>query len=181
MRPIPALVLLALTSCDRGNLYWPRMAVATESTLQAQLAASTSAPFGPVEPAGSCPGDVAEGERLYLLHALPDQVALDEDLVATVTTTCGAVALPPARHTARATRDGGGDQGGALVGVTPPRGAIVGELKLDGVALPILNCAAWLEREGDLFKDLSQKQQSVGEQTVVVAELDLVTSHSGGC
>lgn len=35
--------------------------------------------------------------------------------------------------------------------------------------------------KGDLFKDLSQKQQSVGEQTVVVAELDLVTSHSGGC
>ncbi|UYP45782.1 hypothetical protein NEF87_002067 [Candidatus Lokiarchaeum ossiferum] len=35
-------------------------------------------------------------------------------------------------------------------------------------------------RKGDLFKDLAQTSQSVGDQNVVVAELDLVTSHSGG-
>lgn len=34
--------------------------------------------------------------------------------------------------------------------------------------------------KGDLFKDLEQKQQTVGDQTAMVAELDLVTSHSGG-
>jgi hypothetical protein len=35
-------------------------------------------------------------------------------------------------------------------------------------------------QKGDLFRDLESKVQQVGEQRVVVAELDLVTSHSGG-
>ena len=35
-------------------------------------------------------------------------------------------------------------------------------------------------QKGDLFSDLSRKNQVVGEQEVTVAELDLVTSHSGG-
>ena len=35
-------------------------------------------------------------------------------------------------------------------------------------------------QKGDLFKDLSRKNQVVGDQEVMVAELDLVTSHSGG-
>ncbi len=35
-------------------------------------------------------------------------------------------------------------------------------------------------QKGDLFSNLSQSIQNVGEQKVVVAELDLVTSHSGG-
>ena len=34
--------------------------------------------------------------------------------------------------------------------------------------------------KGDIFKDLSTNTQTIGEQKVVVAELDLVTSHSGG-
>jgi len=35
-------------------------------------------------------------------------------------------------------------------------------------------------QKGDLFKDLEQKVQQVGDQKVMVAELDLVTSHTGG-
>ena len=35
-------------------------------------------------------------------------------------------------------------------------------------------------QKGDLFRDLSRNNQVVGEQEVMVAELDLVTSHSGG-
>jgi hypothetical protein len=35
-------------------------------------------------------------------------------------------------------------------------------------------------QKGDLFRDLGTKIQQVGEQRVSVAELDLVTSHSGG-
>lgn len=35
-------------------------------------------------------------------------------------------------------------------------------------------------QKGDLFTDLIQKKQVVGDQEVKVAELDLVTSHSGG-
>jgi hypothetical protein len=35
-------------------------------------------------------------------------------------------------------------------------------------------------QKGDLFRDLSTKIQQVGDQHVHVAELDLVTSHSGG-
>lgn len=35
-------------------------------------------------------------------------------------------------------------------------------------------------QKGDQFKDLSRKNQMVGDQEVMVAELDLVTSHSGG-
>ena len=34
--------------------------------------------------------------------------------------------------------------------------------------------------KGDLFKELSQTEQKIGEQDITVAELDLVTSHSGG-
>ena len=34
--------------------------------------------------------------------------------------------------------------------------------------------------KGDIFKDLESKIQQVGDQTVAVAELNLVTSHSGG-
>jgi hypothetical protein len=37
-----------------------------------------------------------------------------------------------------------------------------------------------LVQKGDLFRGLTQKAQTVGDQTVTVAELDLVTSHSGG-
>jgi len=35
-------------------------------------------------------------------------------------------------------------------------------------------------QKGDLFKDFDMKAQVVGNQEVQVAELDLVTSHSGG-
>jgi hypothetical protein len=35
-------------------------------------------------------------------------------------------------------------------------------------------------QKGDLFSDLGKKEQSVGAQKVIVAELDLVSSHSGG-
>lgn len=35
-------------------------------------------------------------------------------------------------------------------------------------------------QKGDLFRDLTAKEQNVGDQKVIVAELDLVTSHSGG-
>ena len=35
-------------------------------------------------------------------------------------------------------------------------------------------------KKGDLFKDLSQHMQSIGDNQVTVAEIDLVTSHSGG-
>ena len=35
-------------------------------------------------------------------------------------------------------------------------------------------------QKGDLFKDLTQSSQTIGAQNVIVAELDLVTSHSGG-
>jgi DNA-binding MurR/RpiR family transcriptional regulator len=41
-------------------------------------------------------------------------------------------------------------------------------------------CDGKLIQKGDLFKDLKQKAQTVGDQSVTVAELDLVTSHSGG-
>jgi len=34
--------------------------------------------------------------------------------------------------------------------------------------------------KGDLFKDLTIKSQAVGDQNVVLAEMDLVTTHSGG-
>ena len=35
-------------------------------------------------------------------------------------------------------------------------------------------------QKGDLFKDLEQKAQTVGNQSIQVAELDLVSSHHGG-
>lgn len=35
-------------------------------------------------------------------------------------------------------------------------------------------------QKGDLFKDLDKKQQTVGNQAIQVAELDLVSSHHGG-
>jgi hypothetical protein len=35
-------------------------------------------------------------------------------------------------------------------------------------------------QKGDLFRDLETKVQQVGEQKVMVAELDMVTSHTGG-
>ncbi|MCF2139155.1 MAG: hypothetical protein K9W44_03790 [Candidatus Lokiarchaeota archaeon] len=35
-------------------------------------------------------------------------------------------------------------------------------------------------QKGDLFSDLIKKKQVVGDQEVKIAELDLVTSHSGG-
>lgn len=35
-------------------------------------------------------------------------------------------------------------------------------------------------QKGDLFKDLTMKVQEIGDQRVNVAEIDLVTSHSGG-
>lgn len=35
-------------------------------------------------------------------------------------------------------------------------------------------------QKGDLFKDLEKKQQTVGNQAIQVAELDLVSSHHGG-
>ena len=35
-------------------------------------------------------------------------------------------------------------------------------------------------QKGDLFSDLGKKEQLIGTQKVLVAELDLVSSHSGG-
>jgi len=35
-------------------------------------------------------------------------------------------------------------------------------------------------QKGDLFSDLERKAQQVGDQVVQVAELDLITSHTGG-
>jgi hypothetical protein len=35
-------------------------------------------------------------------------------------------------------------------------------------------------QKGDLFSDLGKKEQTIGKQKVIVAELDLVSSHSGG-
>ena len=35
-------------------------------------------------------------------------------------------------------------------------------------------------QKGDLFQDLAQKEQVLGDQHINVAELDLVTSHAGG-
>ncbi|SRR6056297_1220537 len=37
-----------------------------------------------------------------------------------------------------------------------------------------------LVKKGHLFKELERNEQVVGDQTVEVAEIDLVTSHSGG-
>ena len=37
-----------------------------------------------------------------------------------------------------------------------------------------------LIQKGQIFSDLSKKDQTVGNQVVQLAELDLVTSHSGG-
>jgi hypothetical protein len=34
--------------------------------------------------------------------------------------------------------------------------------------------------KGELFKELNRKEQTIGKQNIEVAELDLVTSHSGG-
>ena len=35
-------------------------------------------------------------------------------------------------------------------------------------------------QKGDIFAELQKKSQNVGQQQVIVAELDLVSSHSGG-
>jgi len=43
----------------------------------------------------------------------------------------------------------------------------------------IFNSGKVIEK-GNLFSDLEKKAQTVGTQKVVVAELDLVSSHSGG-
>jgi hypothetical protein len=34
--------------------------------------------------------------------------------------------------------------------------------------------------KGDLFKDLEMKNQTVGDQSIKVADLDLISSHHGG-
>jgi len=35
-------------------------------------------------------------------------------------------------------------------------------------------------QKGDLFSDLEKKMQTVGDQSIQVAELDLISSHHGG-
>jgi len=35
-------------------------------------------------------------------------------------------------------------------------------------------------QKGDLFQDLDKKKQTVGEQVISLAELDLISSHRGG-